>query len=238
MATIVKHLSSNRLFILVGSGFGEYRTTQASVVFGNWHHDVTSGEHPMSCVCDNEGVMHWLASSELKVEFVDGQSPQGIFDDLPALPEPISRKLDEIWLERLRLEAKAEIREPSEELLQSLAGRGVEGTTLEYFEKINIKARKDSLVIYSASRVLRMIVTVAPNSEVWQHGYIAFARDGSGRIYCFNQNRLNFDGNAEIVRIDHPVGERISKEELQNTAQFVAVDLLGFLDLFLAGKLE
>lgn len=79
MATVVKHTDSGNKYILLGSGFGAYQSKKPNWLFGNYMSDTDEGQYAMVCVCDSEGKVGWIESSNVVVETVDGQAVQSLF---------------------------------------------------------------------------------------------------------------------------------------------------------------
>ena len=79
MATVVKHTDSGNKYILLGSGFGAYQSNKPNSIFSNYMFDIDEGQYAMVCVCDSEGKVGWIESSNVVVETVDGQAVQSLF---------------------------------------------------------------------------------------------------------------------------------------------------------------
>ena len=76
MAIIVRSISKNKRFALMGSGFGAYQSKKPHFFFGDWVAETSEGQYAMVCVCDTEGRVGWLESSDVVVESIDGQRPE------------------------------------------------------------------------------------------------------------------------------------------------------------------
>ena len=76
MATIVEHTQTGERFILAGTGYGAFQSTRPSLFFGNWVPSEDSGDVAVVAVCNREGLIGWIDSTELLVVEVDGKSPQ------------------------------------------------------------------------------------------------------------------------------------------------------------------
>lgn len=74
MATVVKHIPTNVKYILLGTGFGAFQSKKPNWIMGNLMSDTSEGQFAMACVCDSHGEMHWVDSTHLVVESVDGQT--------------------------------------------------------------------------------------------------------------------------------------------------------------------
>jgi hypothetical protein len=75
MAVIVEHSESGARYVLVGTGFGIFRTAKPSWFFGNLVPDKTSGERSVVAVCDEDGTIRWFKFQELVVVSIDGEAP-------------------------------------------------------------------------------------------------------------------------------------------------------------------
>ena len=75
MTTIVRHRESGERHLLVGSGYGLYRSTRPSVLLGSLAPHTTTGEFPVALCADALGSLKWLPTEELLVESVNGSSP-------------------------------------------------------------------------------------------------------------------------------------------------------------------
>lgn len=75
MTIIVQHVPTERRYLLVGSGYGAYRSSRPSAIFGSLAPKSTSGVLPVVLCADEVGGLRWIDSAELRVESVDGLSP-------------------------------------------------------------------------------------------------------------------------------------------------------------------
>jgi len=96
MAIVVLHSKSKRKYILIGTGFGAYRSSRPSFLGGSLFPYEDMGEIPVAAVSDSKGKIHWFLTEELQVIEIDGQKLNEIIDDR----EP----KDEIILENTELE--------------------------------------------------------------------------------------------------------------------------------------
>ena len=78
MATIVRHTSSGKRYVLLGSGFGAYQSKKPNWFFGDLMADTTEGQYAMVCVCDAFGKIGWIESADVVVESVDGESVESV----------------------------------------------------------------------------------------------------------------------------------------------------------------
>lgn len=79
MATIVVYRPTNAKYILLGTGFGAYRAERPSPVFGNLAPNTTQGSQETVCICDLDGNIGWVNSSDVYVNSIDGQSVHDAF---------------------------------------------------------------------------------------------------------------------------------------------------------------
>jgi hypothetical protein len=75
MATIVQSKRNGKKYVLLGTGFGAYKSTRPGVFFGNLVPDEQQGQITMAAVCDKDGNVRWTHSDDLTVVEVDGSSP-------------------------------------------------------------------------------------------------------------------------------------------------------------------
>lgn len=72
MAIIVCHRKTNKKYILLGAGFGAYKSSRPSFLGGNIFPNEQEGTFKMVSVCDRFGNIKWFEYSKLKVIEVDG----------------------------------------------------------------------------------------------------------------------------------------------------------------------
>ena len=75
MAIIVHHVGLKSDFVLVGSGFGAYRSTQKLSILAGFLAEEQYGEFPAVLLCDAEGLLRWAKSTDVEVVSIDGRSP-------------------------------------------------------------------------------------------------------------------------------------------------------------------
>ena len=75
MAVLVEHTETKERYILLGTGFGAYKATRPSLFFGNLLPSEESGQTTMVAVCNRQGQIGWVHSSELTVVEIDGKAP-------------------------------------------------------------------------------------------------------------------------------------------------------------------
>ncbi len=81
MATIVERVTSGKRYVLVGTGFGAFQSKKPNWLLGDLVADTTEGQHAMVCVCDGNGRLYWVESTQLTVVSVDGQPPDDLLQD-------------------------------------------------------------------------------------------------------------------------------------------------------------
>lgn len=72
MAIIVRHKRSNKIFALIGTGYGVYKAITPSFLGGNLFPHEEEGEIPVAAVADERGEIHWFITDELEVLEIDG----------------------------------------------------------------------------------------------------------------------------------------------------------------------
>lgn len=78
MATIVEHAKTRKRYVLLGTGFGSWKSSKPNWFFGDLIADVKQGQMAMVCVCDDQSRIGWLNSAEVSVVSVDGQSVKAL----------------------------------------------------------------------------------------------------------------------------------------------------------------
>ncbi|MBP89300.1 MAG: hypothetical protein CMJ64_21730 [Planctomycetaceae bacterium] len=81
MATIVQSKRNGKKYVLLGTGFGAYKSTRPGVFFGNLIPDEQEGQITMVAVCSKDGNGRWTHSDDLTVIEVDGSSPSELLTD-------------------------------------------------------------------------------------------------------------------------------------------------------------
>jgi hypothetical protein len=78
-----------------------------------------------------------------------------------------------------------------------------------------------------------------PGICVHPHGYLVFASTLCGDAYCFNSNKLDADGEPEIILVSHEaVEEGASAVDVNRVVKPVASSLVSFLQQFTKGELD
>ena len=75
MATIVKLKDSGAHAVLVGEGYGQFRTDRADEGWAGWSIAEASGESEMAAVSNATGEILWFSTDHLEVVSIDGESP-------------------------------------------------------------------------------------------------------------------------------------------------------------------
>jgi len=68
----VRHIKTYEEFYLLGTGFGMYKSSRPSVLWGNLDPYEEEGSVGMLAVCDDYGVIKWFNSKSLRVIEIDG----------------------------------------------------------------------------------------------------------------------------------------------------------------------
>src|SRR5690606_24414019 len=72
MAIIVLHKPSEIRYVLVGTGYGAYHSTNSGFLGGDLFRNEQFGEMQLAALCDSSGCISWLPTEELQVLEVDG----------------------------------------------------------------------------------------------------------------------------------------------------------------------
>lgn len=145
--------------------------------------------------------------------------------------------IPESLLQRMSAEAEAVPSPATDEQLFELVAKNANGDALDYFRIYNFYADVDMVNLEKADVNLDYMEGICPNCEVWQHGFIAFARDFEGSAYCFNQNDRDPEGNSTIVRLSYTFGSDTSVEKISASAEAIAPNFNEFLSLYLDERL-
>lgn len=81
MATIVQHLNHSGKYILLGTGFGAFKSTRPSFFGGNLVPHEDEGVIKAVAVCDKDGVIQWFNPEDLRVIEVDGVAVADVLPD-------------------------------------------------------------------------------------------------------------------------------------------------------------
>jgi hypothetical protein len=74
MAVVVEHSELGLRFVVIGAGYGMYRSAMPGVL-GAMTPIEDEGEKGYVAVCDSKGRIRWFGSKDLRVVSVDGKSP-------------------------------------------------------------------------------------------------------------------------------------------------------------------
>lgn len=72
MSVIVKNKSTQKKYILLGTGFGAYKAIRPSLIGGNLLPHEEEGMIKVVAVCDYKGDINWINSDNLQVIEIDG----------------------------------------------------------------------------------------------------------------------------------------------------------------------
>jgi hypothetical protein len=93
--------------------------------------------------------------------------------------------------------------------------------------------------IWAVEDVVEENTQAVPGICVQPHGYVVFASTFCGDAYCFDGNRLDAQGEPEIVLVSHEsVREGASAEEVRRGVKRVAGNLVEFLGQFALGEVD
>jgi len=81
LLTIVNQIATNKNFILIGTGFGAFKTSNPSTFRVNRPPKADEGVIPMVAVCDENGQIKWMKTNEIKIVNIDGNLPINILND-------------------------------------------------------------------------------------------------------------------------------------------------------------
>jgi hypothetical protein len=80
MATTVKHLLTNKRYIVIGPAYGYSKTNRGNVPYDT---SLQTFEEKFIVCCDSDGELHWLAAHEVRVDSVDGRSCREVLNGTP-----------------------------------------------------------------------------------------------------------------------------------------------------------
>ena len=87
MATIVKLKNSDQHAILVGVGYGMFKSARPNAFFGDILPKEHYGESEMAAVSTATGKILWCRTEYLKIVSVDGQKPADLLQPFFKKPE-------------------------------------------------------------------------------------------------------------------------------------------------------
>lgn len=73
MATIVKRKRSGERYVLIGTGYGYYKSQLPGLIGGTLFPREDAGEMMLAAVSDRNGRIEWLPTEEFVVTEVDGK---------------------------------------------------------------------------------------------------------------------------------------------------------------------
>ncbi|HHW47482.1 MAG TPA: hypothetical protein GXX14_02560 [Clostridiaceae bacterium] len=80
MAIFVRHKESDKIYVLIGTGYGAYKSATPSFLGGNLFPREEEGEIPVAAVADERGEIQWFYTDELKVIEIDGIEISKVFE--------------------------------------------------------------------------------------------------------------------------------------------------------------
>ena len=75
MAIIVRYKQNGGEYVLLGTGYGAWKSTHPSIFFGSFIPTEQDGAFPLAAICDFNGKVGWVRTEDLEVVSVDGASP-------------------------------------------------------------------------------------------------------------------------------------------------------------------
>ena len=78
MATIVFHQQTGKRFLLVGTGYGAFKSSRPSFFGGSLFPHEEEGQIPLAAICGSDGRIEWVYTNELVVVEIDGRRVQEI----------------------------------------------------------------------------------------------------------------------------------------------------------------
>jgi len=85
MAIIVRSKETRRKYVLLGTGYGAFRSTRHGRMWAGQTSATEADQHEMIAVCDPDGRIFWLPSAHVEVLTVDGEKPSELLGN-PAPP--------------------------------------------------------------------------------------------------------------------------------------------------------
>ena len=73
MAAMVQHVDTHERYVLLGTGFGMFQSKKPNWLLGNYAADTEGGECTLVCVCNSDGLIGWMDSTEVNVVSVDSR---------------------------------------------------------------------------------------------------------------------------------------------------------------------
>lgn len=95
MAIVVLHIKHKKKYVLIGTGFGAYKSTRPSVLGGSLFPHEDMGEIPVAAVTDSKGKIHWFLTEDLQVIEIDGENPIEILKEENELTKETNNEIVE-----------------------------------------------------------------------------------------------------------------------------------------------
>jgi len=83
LVTIVKHKTTGKNYVLIGTGYGMFKTVRPSMWGGNLSPQLQDGHKTLVAVADKKGTIKWIESDRLQVVEMDGKSLKDIYAEIP-----------------------------------------------------------------------------------------------------------------------------------------------------------
>jgi hypothetical protein len=80
MAIIVKHKETNRIYALIGTGYGAFKAVSPSFFGGDLFPREDKGEIPVAAVTDGNGKIQWFFTDDLRVIEIDGVKIEDVLE--------------------------------------------------------------------------------------------------------------------------------------------------------------
>jgi rubrerythrin len=96
MAIVVLHIKDKKKYVLIGTGFGAYKSTRPSVLGGSLFPHEDMGEIPVAAVTDSKGKIHWFLTEDLQIIEIDGENPTEILKEENTVTKETNHEITEI----------------------------------------------------------------------------------------------------------------------------------------------
>lgn len=80
MAIIVQHKENRKKYILLGTGFGAFKSTRPSYFGGSLFPKNEEGSFKIVAICDKNNEILWCESKYLEVISIDGKTPADLIE--------------------------------------------------------------------------------------------------------------------------------------------------------------
>ena len=90
MAIIVRHIPTGNEYLLIGTGLGIDKNLLSPRLLRNLLSEEGGGDVQRVALCDPNGQIFWLPSSEVIVTEIDGQQPGDLLPEKILTPPPVS----------------------------------------------------------------------------------------------------------------------------------------------------